>query len=206
MKRVLAKDEEQLREFYFQYALLIGFEEFKEVIILLKEYVRQVLYAEAFPYTRQGLLFFNDSRIMQDVPVNATLLARLEAREKFIVAAKKNQGTKEPASLNEEVTGMDDGFELGDTVTSPDFKDELDRQREFTNLIERLVESGGLLPKEVKVLKLRYGIDCHDAHTLEEVGVVLGITREQARQIESKAMRKASSYFVRLDVTPTVLG
>ena len=59
MKRVLAKDEEQLREFYFQYALLIGFEEFKEVIILLKEYVRQVLYAEAFPYTRQGLLFFN---------------------------------------------------------------------------------------------------------------------------------------------------
>jgi RNA polymerase primary sigma factor len=47
-----------------------------------------------------------------------------------------------------------------------------------------------LAPREEKVLKMRFGIDEKDGHTLEEVGKVFGVTRERIRQIESKALRK----------------
>lgn len=49
-----------------------------------------------------------------------------------------------------------------------------------------------LTPREVKVLRLRFGIDTGNDvdYTLEEVGKMLDVTRERIRQIEAKALRK----------------
>lgn len=47
-----------------------------------------------------------------------------------------------------------------------------------------------LPPREQEVLKLRFGIDSKKPQTLEEVGKVVGVTRERIRQIEVKAIRK----------------
>ena len=48
-----------------------------------------------------------------------------------------------------------------------------------------------LLPeRERLVISMRYGLNGGDAHTLEEVGSLLGVTRERVRQIESKAMNR----------------
>ncbi len=47
-----------------------------------------------------------------------------------------------------------------------------------------------LMPREQKVLRLRFGLDDGRARTLEEVGQVFGVTRERIRQIEAKALRK----------------
>lgn len=44
--------------------------------------------------------------------------------------------------------------------------------------------------KESKVMRLRFGIDSDHAHTLEEIGKELGVTRERVRQIEVKAIKK----------------
>ena len=45
-----------------------------------------------------------------------------------------------------------------------------------------------LTPREEKVLKLRFGIDCEKPLTLEEAGEEFGITRERCRQLEVKAL------------------
>jgi RNA polymerase primary sigma factor len=49
---------------------------------------------------------------------------------------------------------------------------------------------GTLLPKEADILRLRFGLDDDDGRTLEEIGQILGVTRERIRQIEAKALRK----------------
>lgn len=45
-----------------------------------------------------------------------------------------------------------------------------------------------------EIILLRFGLSGDDAMTLEEVGQYFGVTRERIRQIESKAMRKLSSW------------
>jgi RNA polymerase primary sigma factor len=47
-----------------------------------------------------------------------------------------------------------------------------------------------LAPREEKVLRMRFGIGEKQDFTLEEVGKVLGVTRERVRQIEAKAIRR----------------
>ncbi|MEK6531368.1 MAG: RNA polymerase sigma factor RpoD [Deltaproteobacteria bacterium] len=47
-----------------------------------------------------------------------------------------------------------------------------------------------LTPREEKVLRMRFGIGERQDYTLEEVGKVLGVTRERVRQIEAKAIRR----------------
>jgi RNA polymerase primary sigma factor len=48
----------------------------------------------------------------------------------------------------------------------------------------------GLRPREVRVLRMRFGLDGKDTHTLREIGEKLGVTRERVRQIENIALRK----------------
>ena len=47
-----------------------------------------------------------------------------------------------------------------------------------------------LAPREVKVLKMRFGIDTNSEGSYEEVGRQFDVTRERIRQIEIKALRK----------------
>jgi len=47
-----------------------------------------------------------------------------------------------------------------------------------------------LSPREAKVVRMRYGIDVKQDHTLEEVGKCFAVTRERIRQIEAQAIKK----------------
>lgn len=47
-----------------------------------------------------------------------------------------------------------------------------------------------LTPREARILRLRFGLDCDRPYTLEEVGQKFGLTRERIRQIEGKALRR----------------
>ncbi|GFR40814.1 hypothetical protein Agub_g1434 [Astrephomene gubernaculifera] len=49
---------------------------------------------------------------------------------------------------------------------------------------------GGIPEREARVLRLRFGLDDGKEWTLEEVGDVLGVTRERIRQLEAKALRR----------------
>ncbi|MBX3670797.1 MAG: sigma-70 family RNA polymerase sigma factor [Rhodocyclaceae bacterium] len=51
-------------------------------------------------------------------------------------------------------------------------------------------ELAKLPPKDVEVLRVRFGLDDGNDQTLEEVGQAFGVTRERIRQIEAKALRR----------------
>lgn len=47
-----------------------------------------------------------------------------------------------------------------------------------------------LTPREERILRLRFGLEDGESHTLEQVGQLFDVTRERIRQIEAKALRK----------------
>ncbi len=96
---------------------------------------------------------------------------------------------KEPISLETPI-GDDNDTHLEDFIEDTRTKQPLNYVIE-ENLKEKIEEVlSTLTEREEKVLRMRFGIgDGHD-HTLEEVGRVLGVTRERVRQIEAKALRK----------------
>ncbi len=67
----------------------------------------------------------------------------------------------------------------------PDYK----YDREYFNLTEECFER--LSSREKAILRLRIGLAGEQAHSLQEIAERYGITRERARQVEAKALRKA---------------
>ena len=55
---------------------------------------------------------------------------------------------------------------------------------DFAELMERLSE------REKLILKIRYGFDDGEPHTLAETGAVVNVSRERVRQLEMRALRK----------------
>ena len=51
-----------------------------------------------------------------------------------------------------------------------------------------------LSPRERKIIKMRFGLDWWDIHTLEEVGREFWVTRERIRQIEAKTLEKLKEH------------
>jgi len=58
----------------------------------------------------------------------------------------------------------------------------------LTDTLERIL--GKLLPREAQILKLRFGLEGEPPQTLEQVGQVMGLSRERIRQIERQALRQ----------------
>jgi RNA polymerase primary sigma factor len=94
-----------------------------------------------------------------------------------------------PLSLESPV-GDEDDSELGmfveDTVTPSPIQSTYDRM--LRDKIEEVLDS--LLPREARVLRMRFGLDNGHTYTLEEVGQKFGLTRERIRQIEGKALSR----------------
>src|SRR5512137_756389 len=49
---------------------------------------------------------------------------------------------------------------------------------------------GTLPPRDAKVLRLYFGLDGGREHTLEEIGGMLGVTRERIRQLRDRALKR----------------
>jgi RNA polymerase primary sigma factor len=94
-----------------------------------------------------------------------------------------------PLSL-ETPTNQDMDTVLGDFIEDEEAltPEELSTFNLLQEHFEKVFRS--LPPREVRVLKLRFGLLGGKTHTLEEVGRKLGVTRERVRQIEGQALRR----------------
>ena len=95
-----------------------------------------------------------------------------------------------PVSLTQPFSETDDGGCIVDVVpdvkaSRPETKADLAHLR---GVIKQVLKM--LPPREREVITLRYGLVNGYDYTLEEIGRLLGVTRERVRQIEAKAIEK----------------
>ena len=120
-------------------------------------------------------------------PDAATLAVEMEMPEERIL--KILNIAKEPISL-ETLVGDDNDSSLIDTIADENLIEQFDvlSQDSLAGIVKEILDS--IDPREAKILRMRFGIDMDDDHTLEEVGQQYDVTRERIRQIEAKALRK----------------
>jgi len=108
--------------------------------------------------------------------------------EKVYMIEKIDQDT---ISLEAPVGEEDDGkstlgdFVADDKILSPDQESS---RRILSDQVKEILNDLSL--KEKKILEMRHGLNDGITHTLEEVGLEFGVTRERIRQIEAKAHEK----------------
>ena len=120
-------------------------------------------------------------------PTPEELAVRMEMPEDKVRKVLKI--AKEPISMETPI-GDDEDSHLGDFIEDTSVESPIDSAT--TESLRETTHSvlAGLTPREAKVLRMRFGIDMHTDHTLEEVGKQFDVTRERIRQIEAKALRK----------------
>ena len=86
--------------------------------------------------------------------------------------------------------GEDDEGSFGkliENVEAPEPQAELVRS-EMKDLLEQLL--GMLTDRQSQVLRLHFGMEDGNCHSLEEIGTKFGISKERVRQIERQAMER----------------
>ena len=111
-------------------------------------------------------------------PVETVRALRRVASAELSLDAPLDKSDRDSASFGERFSGMDDA----------DIEEDVEDQarREF---LEKMFERY-LTERERKILVLYYGLDDGEEMTLEQIGELLGVTRERIRQIRNRAFDK----------------
>jgi len=124
-----------------------------------------------------------------ELPSPEKLAAELETTVENIIKAKKT--AQSMTSLDMPIGHDDDGSVLGDFIE--DGSVESPERETFEHLLVqelgRALEER-LTDREKRILELRYGLKDYQPKTLDEVGIVFGISRERVRQIQKEALSK----------------
>ncbi|HYW09272.1 MAG TPA: RNA polymerase sigma factor RpoD/SigA [Longimicrobium sp.] len=111
-------------------------------------------------------------------PVDTIRALRRVAASELSLDAPLDRGDRDSASFGERFAGSE-ADEIEEEV-------EAQARREF---LEKMFEKY-LTERERKILYLYYGLDEGEERTLEEIGSLLGVTRERIRQIRNRAFEK----------------
>jgi RNA polymerase primary sigma factor len=99
------------------------------------------------------------------------------------------RAAKAPVSLDASI-GDDESTRVAEVVADANAAAPFDRlvQENDTELVREVM--GTLTTRESEILALRFGLKDGKPRTLEEVGELIGVTRERIRQIQDEALQK----------------
>ncbi len=110
-----------------------------------------------------------------------------------VVKVEEILGVVQDPQALEDMSADDDSPGLLRFVADPNAPCPLERtvDRELREKIESTLKV--LNPREEEIIRLRFGIGRDMPYTLEEIGRVMGLSRERVRQIEATALKKIQS-------------
>jgi RNA polymerase primary sigma factor len=111
-------------------------------------------------------------------PVDTVRALRRVAASELSLDAPIDRGDRDSSSFGERFASTE-GEDIEESVESQ-------ARREF---LDRMFEKY-LTERERRILYLYYGLDDGEERTLEEIGSLLGVTRERIRQIRNRAFEK----------------
>lgn len=133
-------------------------------------------------------------RAIRDIEQNQGRQADVEELAKFVELPPNQvqwllQVTR-PLLALEQPAGDDQNAELADFIEDRDAEQPADvvDTRLFGEQVGEILAE--LTPREAEVIRLRYGLQGTDAHTLKEVGEIFKLSRERIRQVEKSALSK----------------
>ncbi|KAL6228427.1 hypothetical protein ACLB2K_002377 [Fragaria x ananassa] len=96
---------------------------------------------------------------------------------------------KAPRSLEQKI-GINQNLKPSDVIADPDAEtaEDLLMKKFMKQDLEKVLDS--LNPREKQVIRWRFGMEDGRMKTLQEIGELMGVSRERIRQIESCAFRK----------------
>lgn len=118
-----------------------------------------------------------DEELSEEIGIDPAKVARL------------NTASVPPASLDARISD-DDVTEFGESIADETARSpfetlrDQDLQGKLGDLLKVLNE------RETQIVRQRFGLGGEKPHTLEDVGVILGVTRERVRQLEKAALLK----------------
>ncbi len=126
-------------------------------------------------------------------PTSTEIAARMEGMtpekvEEILKISMEPVSLETPAGEEENST-LQDFIEDTSTVNPEQYANNQFLREEIDRILKTLNE------REQKILRMRFGLDDGNIHTLEEVGKECNVTRERIRQLENKALRKLHHNF-----------
>jgi RNA polymerase primary sigma factor len=120
-------------------------------------------------------------------PTSEELASRMDVTLEKVRSTRKIAQT--PISFETPI-GEEEDVHLGDFIEDKAVASPADTAIHFS--LQRNVASmlRHLNPREERIIRMRFGFEDGNPHTLEEVGQTFAVTRERIRQIEAKALRK----------------
>jgi len=94
------------------------------------------------------------------------------------------------SSLDAPVNGDEGRSFLGDLIADASHEEPLDKVERGMHQEQLSRWLSHLSDQEQHVLRLRFGLDGEERHTLAEIGRLLDVSRERVRQMELKSLRK----------------
>jgi RNA polymerase primary sigma factor len=124
-------------------------------------------------------------------PSPAEVAQHLQLNDEAVLAVRGALQTA--ARYTQSFAQDDDASDLSEAIVDPNSVDPGDRMLAANELRRMLALLDTLEERQVKILRMRFGLGYDESMTLKQIGAELGLTRERVRQIQNEALARLLS-------------